>query len=397
MIDRLTKRRKHLLYALLIIIIFLIPTLLWIDSTSTRRASTVVDKLPSLPKHVNFGSFQQIIRDAINYTLYGSEQLREVAREQFGSWTSNVEKRIDNFNFLTHVYPAGITLVQGPNTSGYSRGVWSSGSSFTLTLGQTPTNGNALILGYYNDDGPNDTIRSISQTGVTWSGSGNGKQLAFQDNIDYADLEIWIGTASSGAGKTITITLSSTPGVYAMAEADACEWSGLASSSSVLDKTATYSGAGEESLSSATGTTATTTQATELWIGITSALCMYASTQSSPTYGFTLLDGTPLPNFAGTYYSLSYLYNVVSATGAASSGTTIRYSGNVDGVIATFKASTTTTVALPIDCTLGCRAYFHFSLIAVTSGLRPLDKFLRVLAYPLQIPLEKRRVCLESV
>ena len=61
----------------------------------------------------------------------------------------------------------------------------------------------------------------------------------------------------------------------------------------------------------------TTTQPSELWIGgITVGA---AAAQSSATNGFTLLDGD-----TGTQISVAYLEKVVSATGAANSGTTIQ-------------------------------------------------------------------------
>ena len=79
-----------------------------------------------------------------------------------------------------------------------------------------------------------------------------------------------------------------------------------------------------------TGTTATTTQAKELWIG---GITVEASaSQTTPTNGFTLLDGAT----TGVSTSVAYLENIVSTTGTASSGTTISSNSYV-GCIATFK------------------------------------------------------------
>jgi len=235
---------------------------------------------------------------------------------------------------------ATITRVQGN-----ARGTATSGSTITVTMASTPTSGNMIVIVIFNQnfyDSVAITVSSISETGVTWTGSGNGKATGL--SWSKVDTEIWIGTVGSGASKTITVQLSASLGTYATAIANACEYNGLASASSVLDKTATN---GQGGFTSAiTGTTATTTQANELWIGgigdLNTGINAYGpATQSSPTNSFTLLDGANLLGSAPAYYnqSLGYLERIVSSTGTANSGVTLATLDYVSiGVIATFKA-----------------------------------------------------------
>ena len=209
----------------------------------------------------------------------------------------------------------GIIRVQGN-----SRGT-STTSSISVTMASTPTSGNLLIacIGSLDSNPSYDSVSSISEGGVTWT-----KQIQEQAE-SYIDSEIWVGVVGSGASVSITINLASTPNYGAVA--DVCEYSGLATSG-FLDKTATNGGS---STSPSTGTTAATSQANELWIGCTT-LNYYG--QSTPTNGFTLLDGAAF----GTDMSLAYLENIVTSTGTASSGTAGGGSNWWAGCIATFSA-----------------------------------------------------------
>lgn len=209
---------------------------------------------------------------------------------------------------------------------GNARGTGTNNTSFTVTQSQAPANGNANILCLQvSGSQTNPSITSIVQTDVTWS-------LVKPDA--YCGGNIYIGIVGAGAGTLITINLSGGTGTF-IDIADVCEYSGI-DTSSYLDKTASnygYSAAGD------TGTTATTTQANELWIGcIAAGYSTSGAVQSSPTNGFTLLDGAEL--HSGSYYgSTAYLEKIVSATGQANSGTTISYSNYWSGLMATFKAA----------------------------------------------------------
>jgi len=213
---------------------------------------------------------------------------------------------------------------------GNARGCVVGGSNFTITMGSTPISGNVLILAIGIRCGTSlyITVSSISQTGVTWSLVIQKKAVP---SLYYMDTEIWIGIVGTGAGTVITVTLTGTLPTNGEAVADVCEYSGVLTVG-YLDKTATNSGANS---TPDTGTTATTTQADELWIGSTSA---EGADQTTPRNGFTLLDGVQLCGF-DEYNSEAYLEKIVSATGTANSGTTCPYNTDWVGCIATFKAS----------------------------------------------------------
>jgi len=209
-----------------------------------------------------------------------------------------------------------ITRVQGN-----ARGTTTS-NSISVTMGSAPTSGNVVIaaIGIYASSLLD--VNSITQTGVTWSQVVTGASGA-------ARCSIWIGIVGSDAGTGITVNLSGTANGGAVC--DVCEYSGIPTTN-YLDKTATASGVGA---STSTGTTGTTTQADELWIGAISAFFG----QSSPTNGFTLLDG------AKTDISVAFLEKIVSATGTANSGTTQAGDGFYRGCIATFKAAGITEIS----------------------------------------------------
>ncbi len=228
-----------------------------------------------------------------------------------------------------------IALVQGPK-----RGT-STSSTISVTLSNTPTSGDVLIavigtdLTSTNFNQPSTiTISSISQTGVTWT-----KQVVQTDSGGSyfawyaADVEIWLGTVSSGASTSVTITLSGSANGGAVA--DIGEYSGIATSP--LDKTA-VNPSSTASTSTTTGTTTTTSQASELWIGgvtVEAGATQSSSNSQPPTNGFTLSDGSAY----NSAMSVAYLQNIVSATGTASSGTTTTSSNRYVGCIATFKAA----------------------------------------------------------
>jgi hypothetical protein len=225
----------------------------------------------------------------------------------------------------------GIARVQG------ARGIWTSGSSFTVTLGSTPTSGNLIIIAVSTSSSTLRTISSITQTNVTWSGGGNGLQISKVDSAGTRNLELWLGSVQSSAGTVITVTLSGIPS--SAATADAYEYTGLSDASTVLDQTA--SNATASTLHPVTGTTATTTVADELLIGAT-AVAGGGYTQSTPTNGFTLLDGAGNANGGG----IAFLENIVSSTGSYSSGTTASGNSNAWGVIATFKILASETISV---------------------------------------------------
>jgi hypothetical protein len=219
-----------------------------------------------------------------------------------------------------------ITMVQGPAQGSAQL----ASGNFTVTLSQTPTQGNALILCYQGTgNNANPTITSISQTGVTWTKAVSIDEVP---NGYQAD-EIWLGSVGSSAGTTITVTVGNGTGGGYNEVADVCEWTTGSAATWTVDKTAS-NGGNINSGPTTTGTTATISQAEELEIGAIGCTSNPA-TQTSATNGFTLLDGVAP---AGINSCLAYLYKVVSTTGTANTGTSLSGVAYWSGCIATFKA-----------------------------------------------------------
>ena len=191
-----------------------------------------------------------------------------------------------------------------------------------VTMDSTPTNGNLLIAtiaGRYAL-----AVSSISQTGVTWT-----RQVANSWDGPHGFAEIWAGVVGSGASTSITVTLNQSA-IYG-AIADICEYSGLITSG-FLDKTATAKGG--PTVDAVTGTTGTTSQTTELWIGCIESV---NTGQTNPINDFTLLDGIIYMGDPNHPEANGYLEKIVSSTGTASSGDTMGGSTYYVGCIATFK------------------------------------------------------------
>ena len=253
------------------------------------------------------------------------------------------------------VHASGITLVS-QGTNGYAQGTGTTGNgAFTVTLQQTPVNGNLLILVFSSDSQSyGATISGISETGVTWYQAVAIGELA---NGAVLNVAIWYGVVGSGAGTTITVTITSSSGSDFGEVADVCEFAGL---SSVFPVDQTAYNLGASSSSGDTGTTSSTTEADELFVGTVGVgtVTSYNATQSNPTNGFTLLDGAN-ETLSGELFSLSFLYKVVSSEGTANSGTTLGSSDVIwAGCIATF-VSANPYPLVTLDTPINCTAYAH--------------------------------------
>jgi hypothetical protein len=211
-------------------------------------------------------------------------------------------------------------------------GVWSTGSSFTVTPPQNPANGDALILCVFISQNSTTpiTVSSVSSTGATWAAA---KAANNNDGSAYAvDAEIWLAPNVSGASGAVTITLSGTP---LAAFAFFAEYSNLLSSPT--DKTASNTGS---SATADSGTTGTTTQPMELCVAALVSGTAY-SFNGSPSNGFTQIDTR-----IGFKLSGEYLENNIETTQTVdASDSTGSYSGIWAGVIATFKVGQILTAA----------------------------------------------------
>lgn len=241
-----------------------------------------------------------------------------------------------------------ITRVQG-----LKRGIAGNSNSLTLTLDNTPTSGNVLVavIGTYGSYPP--LVQSISQQ----SGSVTWTQRAYRSTyILYGRrVEIWTGVVSGTVSRTLTITLApSDVNGSAYADpviADVCEYSGLNTGSLYDTSNGADSVGVYKTRSLATGTIASTSQANELWIGgiFNVSDLNKGDTDTSPTNGFTMLDGAG-NQFGGQDKSLAYLEKIVWSTGSAScsvtGGDATTYSGFV-GCIVALKGSTGSTIVVP--------------------------------------------------
>ncbi len=145
--------------------------------------------------------------------------------------------------------------------------------------------------------------------------------------------EIWYGPNVSSGTTAISISQASL-----RSAAVVMEYSGLLAPAS-FDLAANSTNNGN-STSPVTGTTTTTTQSGELWIGGI-GIASSAPTLGSITNSFTTVDNAVTSNgTAGNNARIYALERMVSATGTASSGGTIT-STACSGAIATFKASPT--------------------------------------------------------
>lgn len=206
----------------------------------------------------------------------------------------------------------------------YKRGTSNQTSTITVVLDNAPTVGNTLIAAIGNaSDGGDCHVTSISQIGVNWS---KIKSSANYPSI-VVESEIWLGNVFSSASTTITVNLSQALYYHVC---NVCEYSGLLSSP--LDKTASNIGYGNTVDS---GTTATTSQANELWVGCLAGGSGSAGL-SNVTNGFTMLDGVRFISL-----SVGFCEKIVSTTGSANVSATTAYSPPWAGCIATFKEGTT--------------------------------------------------------
>ena len=199
----------------------------------------------------------------------------------------------------------------------------SAASSFSVTVA-TPANGNTLIAVISTRGTSAGRVSSITQTGATWT---RASQAA---NANGTTTEIWYAPGVSGAGTTVTINLAAS----LFASAVVAEYSGVLAVSP-LDQTNNATGS---STAAVTGTTPTTTEAGELWIGGI-GLTNSSYTLGSPLNSFTAFtNSASTSGTAGNNARVYALEKIVTSTGAASSGGTVSSSSQWSGAIATFYA-----------------------------------------------------------
>jgi len=259
----------------------------------------------------------------------------------------------------------GITRVQGPI---YSESNGSGASGLSATFNSVPVQGDLLIavVGLDSESATQHyTVSSVTQTGVTWTLQVNST-FTMGGVYAFGDIEIWAGVVRSDADKTVNAVFTGDT-IWGAAMV-VCEYSGLANTN-FLDQTNINNGF---SASPNTGSTSTTSQADELWIG---GIVMDYTSQSVPTNGFTLLGGTKYGEC-----SYSYLEKIVSSTGSANAGDSGSGPWDWAGCIATFATTplptptptpTPSSSGIPIVTPMPTQPVIHYPTATPTQTSDP--------------------------
>ena len=206
----------------------------------------------------------------------------------------------------------------------------SAATTFNVTLGSTPVAGNTLVAVISTRGTSANRVSSIAQTGATWT---RASQAA---NTNGTTTEIWFAPNVSAAAKIVTVNQASL-----RSAAVVIEYAGILDANPV-DQTSSATG---NSTAPVTGTTPSTTQANEVWLG---GIGFISSTPSLGTFlnSFSLVDSarsTRIP--ASSNAEVYALERLVNPSEAASSGGTLSTSAQWSGSIATFKTEPPSTLA----------------------------------------------------
>ena len=230
-----------------------------------------------------------------------------------------------------------------------------------MNLATAPVAGNTLVAVISTRGTSAGRVSAISGGGVTWS------RVSQATNTGGTTTEIWYGPNVSSGTTGITITQASL-----RSAAVVIEYSGLLVPTS-FDLAANQHR--QTSTAAVTGTTATTTQANELWIGGI-GIADGRRTLNAP-YGnaFTVV-ASPKSGTTSSDAMIYALEKIVSTTGAASSSGTLSTSDAWSGTIATFKAASTNNLALTGT------AAANYTLTGLTGTVAITPKALNLTATP---------------
>ena len=202
------------------------------------------------------------------------------------------------------------------------------GTTASITLPFTPSTNDLMILSFVADS--------------TSGGTPSGWSLAVSQNQTlYSYVYLYYKIAGASESKTITVSVPS-GGPWSLGYA---EFKGIATSP--LDRTASATNQGGSG-SIASGTTSTTSQASEVWVCVAGVIQAYYGVPvyvSSWSGGFTSMTGDIFYEYGNPGDTgQNMAYKIVSSTGAASSTATLDYTAtHSTGVIATFKGLTSST------------------------------------------------------
>jgi hypothetical protein len=197
-------------------------------------------------------------------------------------------------------------------------------TNFTVTLPSAPTNGDTLVAVITTRGTPPNQVTSVTNDNVsTW------RRAVQVVDANWTTTEIWYAPiAVTNAGATITIYQATS----LFSAAVVLEYAGVVTLGA-LDRMASATGYGHAVV---TGTTLTTAQPNELWVGGISFVSS-DTTLGSVLNGFTSpgnsASGSTRVTDNADVYALEFL---APATGSASSGGTLSIGQHWSGAIATF-------------------------------------------------------------
>jgi len=197
-------------------------------------------------------------------------------------------------------------------------------NSLTVTLASPTTAGNCLIVCVASLNAT--TPASIS--GITLGGSADNFAAAVSNTAQTASAFIWVDPNCAGGQTSVVISGSHLTVSAGNGGVIVYEVSGLAASS-VADKTSSSNAASGTTWTSAA--TATTTQASEFWVGVADAFNPVgpSSPWSNTAAGTSAIAGQ----------------QIVSSTGTATYNGTCTNTGPVAAAVATFKANVTSAIS----------------------------------------------------
>jgi hypothetical protein len=207
------------------------------------------------------------------------------------------------------------------------------GTSVTVTLPSGTTAGNTLVAAVY--------FGASSLSGITLGGSAGNWALQVDED---SWVDIWADQNCAGSQTSVVVTQSSANLMSVMVY----EIAGLAGSA--LDRTAGAYAAPAAATSWTTGATATTTQASEIAIGVMGGYNDYGNATTITGPGSPWVNETQVTAETGVF--LLSGYQILSSTGTVTysgTGSGTNLSGNLyyGAVVATFKAQT----AVPVTST----------------------------------------------
>ncbi|MCX6879552.1 MAG: DUF2341 domain-containing protein [Verrucomicrobia bacterium] len=223
-------------------------------------------------------------------------------------------------NYVTPVRARSATGNTGTNAT----------TSFTVNMGAAPANGNTMVAVISTRGTSSGRVTGITQTGATWTRAAQTLGTAGTTT------EIWVAPDVSGAAAIVSITQANL-----RSAAVVMEYGGVLAVSP-LDQSANATG---NSAAAVTGTTPTTTQADELWIGGI-GLVHGGYTLGTPNNSFATVSSSQSTHSLVSINAKVYaLERMVTASATANSGGTLSTPSQWSGAIATFRAASTLQLA----------------------------------------------------